>query len=91
MIARHAQSLTAAADEINRSYSLTPDTGAVSFPISAYTRAEIERVFVEIKKTWPGAEIRVAVYNSGHRVERPFLELTQDDIGGSEDCSDLSK
>jgi short-subunit dehydrogenase len=81
MIARHAKSLTEAADEINNAYSLDDDSKAVPFPISEYSRAEIERVFEEIKKTWPGGEIRVAVYNTGHRVAKPFLELTQEDIG----------
>lgn len=81
MIARHADSLTAAANDINSAYSLTPASGAAPFPISAYTRSEIERVFEEIKAFWKGAEIRVAVYNSGHRIARPFLELTQEDIG----------
>lgn len=81
MIARHVNSLIEAAEEINKAYSLDDDSKAVPFPISEYSRAEIERAFDEIKKTWPGGEIRVAVFNTGHRVAKPFLELTQEDIG----------
>ncbi|KAF9516899.1 hypothetical protein BS47DRAFT_1375801 [Hydnum rufescens UP504] len=79
LIARHAGSLTAAADEING----WPEGEAAAFPIAEYNKAEIHRVFAEIKKTWPGSEIRVAVYNTGHRVAKPFLDLTQYDIDQS--------
>jgi len=87
MIARQAKSLDEAADEINNTYSLDNDSKAVPFPISEYSRSEIERVFEEIKKTWPGGEIRVAVFNTGHRVAKPFLELTQEDIDASLDVN----
>ena len=77
LIARRADYLKEAADEING----WPNGEAAAFPISVYNKAEISRVFAEIKQTWPGSEIRVAVYNTGHRVEKPFLDLTQKDIG----------
>ena len=69
--------MKAAADEING----WPNGEAAAFPISAYNKAEISRVFAQVKQTWPSSEIRVCVYNTGHRVGKPFLELTQNDIG----------
>jgi len=76
LIARSEKSLQAAADEIN-GYE---GGDATPFPITEYNKAEISRVFREIKAKWPGAEIRVAIYNTGHRIAKPFLELTQEDI-----------
>lgn len=82
LIARDASQLKKVATEINDlNNSSTSDPIAVPFPITAYSREEIERAFAAIKTTWQGAEIRVAVYNTGHRIARPFLELTQADIG----------
>jgi len=79
LIARGEKSLQAAADEINGSEG----GDAAPFPITQYNKAEISRVFGEIKAKWPGAEIRVAIYNTGHRIAKPFLELTQKDIDES--------
>ncbi|KAF8339666.1 NAD(P)-binding protein [Cantharellus anzutake] len=77
LIARYIESLQAAVTEIN-GYE---GGEAAAFPITQYNKAEVSRVFKEIKAKWPGAEIRVAIYNTGHRVAKPFLELTQHDIG----------
>ena len=77
LIARNAKSLEEAANVIN-GYE---GGEAAAFPISQYNKAEVSRVFQEIKAKWPGAEIRIAIYNTGHRIAKPFLELTQDDIG----------
>jgi len=79
LIARNEKSLQDAADVIN-GYE---GGEAAAFPITQYNKAELSRVFQEVKAKWPGAEIRVAIYNTGHRIAKPFLELTQDDIDES--------
>lgn len=84
LIARDASQLKKVAKEINDlNNSSNSDPIAIPFPITAYSREEIERAFAAIKTAWQGAEIRVAVYNTGHRIARPFLELTQADIDAS--------
>jgi len=76
LISRREAMLQKAADEINS----WPDGDAAVFPVAAYNKSEIQAAFVRIKSKWPGAEIRVALFNTGHRVEKLFFDLTEEDI-----------
>ncbi|KAF8344172.1 uncharacterized protein EI90DRAFT_3028510 [Cantharellus anzutake] len=77
LIARCVQPLQAAVGEIN-GYE---GGEAVAFAVKQYKKAEVSRVFEEIKVKWPGAVIRDAIHNIAHRISRPFLQLTQQNTG----------
>ncbi|KAF8344187.1 uncharacterized protein EI90DRAFT_3010973 [Cantharellus anzutake] len=72
-----ARCVQAAADEINGYES----GEAVAFAVKQYNKAEVSRIFEEIKVKWPGAVIRDAINNIAHRISRPFLQLTQQITG----------
>jgi len=75
LIARNAEHLDNAAKGVNA-------TGgeAAPFPIAAYDAKSIEAAFAKIKSQWPTAQIKVAVYNTGHGVFKPFLDVTDEDV-----------
>lgn len=61
LIARRPEYLEKAAAEINA----YPNGDAGAFPVKEYNKAEVSDAFKRIKAKWPGAEIRVAIYNTG--------------------------
>ncbi|KAJ7589926.1 hypothetical protein C8J56DRAFT_936501 [Mycena floridula] len=76
LIARGAGELTKLSDEINASGGT-----AASFPIESYSAPNVAGVFTKIRSHFKGnAELRVAVYNAGHGVWKPFLEITPEDV-----------
>jgi NAD(P)-dependent dehydrogenase (short-subunit alcohol dehydrogenase family) len=77
LIARDAEALKTTADEINAS-----GTGgeAAAFPVTKYDYNTFEKAFADIKQHWPGAPLRVALWNVAHGVWKPFLDVTEDDI-----------
>jgi len=75
LIARNADNLSSAAKAINAAGG-----EAAPFPIAAYDAKSIEGVFANIKSHWPAAPLKVAVYNAGYGVWKPFLELKEEDI-----------
>ncbi|PBK91977.1 NAD(P)-binding protein [Armillaria gallica] len=75
LIARGADSLKALSDEIN-----TAGGTASSFPISSYSTTDINTAFTQIRAQYQGQPIRVALYNAGHGVWKPFLDITPEDV-----------
>jgi len=74
LIARNPQHLQNLADEINSSGG-----EAAPFPIKSYLPADINNAFSSIKTHFPG-DIRVAVWNAGDAIWKPFLEITDEEI-----------
>lgn len=74
LIARNAKELEATAENIRAAGG-----SAAAFPVVKYDYADIHEAFMAIKKHWPGEELRVAVYNTGFGIRKPFLETTEDD------------
>ncbi|KAG9076736.1 hypothetical protein FS749_011436 [Ceratobasidium sp. UAMH 11750] len=65
----------------NTAKSIIADGGeAASFPIKAYTHADVKSGFDAIKRHWPDGEIRVAVWNAVSFVRKGFLELSEEEI-----------
>ena len=56
---------------------------AATFPIGAYTYKEVQTAFAAVRAHWPDAEVRVALYNAGYGVRKPFLELTEAEVAES--------
>lgn len=75
LIARNAESLNALADEINKA-----NGDAQAFPITAYDHSTLHATFAAIRAHWPGAPIRVAVWNAGDAVWKPFLDITPEEV-----------
>ncbi|CEL56958.1 Carbonyl reductase family member 4 OS=Bos taurus GN=CBR4 PE=2 SV=1 [Rhizoctonia solani AG-1 IB] len=75
LIARNPESLTNIAKDIQ-----AQGGEAAAFPIKAYTHAQVRSGFDEIKKYWPDAEIRVAIWNAAINVHKEFLELTEEEV-----------
>jgi NAD(P)-dependent dehydrogenase (short-subunit alcohol dehydrogenase family) len=55
-------------------------TQAAAFPISAYNYKEVQTAFRAVRAHWPNSEIRVALYNAGIGVWKPFLQTTEDEV-----------
>lgn len=55
-------------------------TQAAPFPVPSYKPQDLTNVFHQIKEFWPDSELRVAVWNAGQFVWKPFLQLTDDDV-----------
>lgn len=53
---------------------------AAAFPVTGYTAKEISSAFNDIKSHWSDASIRVAVWNIGVGIWKPFLDVTEDDL-----------
>jgi len=77
LIARGAGELTKLADEINGSGGT-----AASFPIESYSASNVASAFTAIRSHFPSSShsLRVAVFNAGHGVWKPFLEITPEDV-----------
>jgi len=82
LIARNAESLSKLADEIK---STGGDAGA--FPIPSYTPASVQSAFASIKSRWPASPLRVALFNAGHFVRKPFLEISAEEVQDSVDTN----
>jgi len=76
LIARNEDHLKNLADGITSSGG-----DAHAFPIANYDFKNINAAFASIKQHWPGEELRVAVWNAAHGVRKPFLEITEEDVG----------
>ncbi|KAK0439484.1 NAD(P)-binding protein [Desarmillaria tabescens] len=75
LIARGADSLKALSDEISNAGGT-----AASFPIASYSTTDINAAFSQIHSHYQGQAIRVALYNAGHGVWKPFLDITPEDL-----------
>jgi len=75
LISRGSSGLTDLANSLN-----TSGGEAAPFPISSYSYPDISSSFSAIRTRWPDAEIRVALFNAGVPIFKPFLQTTQDDF-----------
>jgi len=77
LIARSKDSLEKLAGEIN-------DSGgnAAAFPIPSYGATDITAAFSSIRTHFPSSQfsLRAALFNAGHGVWKPFLDITPEDI-----------
>jgi len=55
-------------------------TQAAAFPISNYTYKEVQTAFRAVRTHWPTSDIRVALYNAGFGIWKPFLQITEDEV-----------
>jgi NAD(P)-dependent dehydrogenase (short-subunit alcohol dehydrogenase family) len=53
---------------------------AAAFPISDYNYKEVQTAFRAVRAHWPDADIRVALFNAGFGVWKPFLQITEDEV-----------
>jgi len=53
---------------------------AAAFPISTYSFEDVRASFGALHTHWPDANIRVALFNSGVPVFKPFLNTTPEDF-----------
>lgn len=53
---------------------------AAAFPISDYNYKEVQTAFRAARAHWPNADVRVALFNAGFAVWKPFLEITEDEV-----------
>jgi NAD(P)-dependent dehydrogenase (short-subunit alcohol dehydrogenase family) len=53
---------------------------AAAFPISNYTYKEVQTAFRTVRTHWPTSDIRVALYNAGLGVWKPFLQITEEEV-----------
>ncbi|KAJ8596034.1 NAD(P)-binding protein [Rhizopogon salebrosus TDB-379] len=58
-----------------------------TFPLKDYTPGSIKLSFASIKSLWPTSPLRVALFNAGYGVWKPFLEITEDDVRESLDTN----
>ncbi|KAG7441750.1 NAD(P)-binding protein [Guyanagaster necrorhizus] len=75
LIARGSDSLKAIYNEIN----IAGGT-AVSFLIPSYSAVDVNTIFDQIRARYDGQPIRFALYNVGHGVWKPFLDITPEDV-----------
>ena len=77
LIARGASELNKLEDEIKSSGGT-----AASFPIQSYSATDVANAFTSIRSQFPSSthSLRVAVYNAGHGVWKPFLQITPQDV-----------
>ncbi|KAJ3755246.1 hypothetical protein EV360DRAFT_86087 [Lentinula raphanica] len=77
LIARGSDSLMSLEKELQNS-----GAEATSFPVPSYEHTSIKSAFESIRAryTSPQYSIRAALYNAGHGVWKPFLDITPEDV-----------
>ncbi|KAI0263651.1 NAD-P-binding protein, partial [Gloeopeniophorella convolvens] len=65
----------------------TGDVDAAAFPVSTYNYAEVAAAFDAVRAHWPNGEIRVALFNAGFAVWKPFLEITPEEVARAADTN----
>lgn len=65
---------------------------AAPFPIQDYTPASIRAAFSNIRNRFPvsSSPLRVAVFNAGYGVWKPFLDVTEEEVRESLDVNALA-
>ena len=48
--------------------------------MQAYDSASLTSAFNAIKAQWPDSSLRVAVWNAGHGIWKPFLQITDEEV-----------
>jgi len=77
LIARSAATLNKLADEIK---STGGEAGAFAIESGSYTHSSLQTAFATIKSRWPSSPLRVALFNAGYNVRKPFLDITPEEI-----------
>ncbi|KAI0260339.1 NAD-P-binding protein [Gloeopeniophorella convolvens] len=75
LIARESDSLRKFAAELK-----TGDVDAAAFPVADYNYAEVSAAFDAARAHWPNGAIRVALFNAGFALWKPFLETTPEEV-----------
>ncbi|KAI9453677.1 NAD-P-binding protein [Russula earlei] len=65
----------------------TGDTDAAAFPISDYNYRDVQSAFRAVRTRWPAADVRVALFNAGFRIGKPFLEITEEELDRAMDTN----
>jgi NAD(P)-dependent dehydrogenase (short-subunit alcohol dehydrogenase family) len=85
LISRGPEYLNKLATELNQA-----GAEAAAFPLADYTPGSIKSAFASIKSHWPSSPLRVAVFNAGYGIWKPFLEITEDEVRESIDTNILA-
>ncbi|KAG8216050.1 hypothetical protein J3R82DRAFT_8049 [Butyriboletus roseoflavus] len=87
LISRGAEHLNKLANEINENGG-----EAAPFPIPDYTPASIRSGFSNIRTHFPASSspLRVAVFNAGQGIWKPFLDVTDEEVRESLDVNALA-
>ncbi|KAH7101093.1 NAD(P)-binding protein [Auriculariales sp. MPI-PUGE-AT-0066] len=74
--------LARTADAVNQlANKLTQDNiEAKAFPVAAYDHQTLHAAFASIRTAWPNVPIRVAVWNAGDAVWKPFLDISPEEV-----------
>ncbi|KAF9224769.1 NAD(P)-binding protein [Gyrodon lividus] len=82
LISRGPEHLNKVANEINQNGG-----EAAPFPVSDYTPNSIRSAFSSVRSRFPASTspLRVAVFNAGYGIWKPFLEITDEEIRESLD------
>ncbi|KAL0567681.1 hypothetical protein V5O48_014316 [Marasmius crinis-equi] len=77
LIARNADALKAFEDELKGS-----GLDVASFPVTSYASSDVADAFTQIRARFskPSYTIRAAIFNVVHRVFKPFLEVTPEEV-----------
>jgi NAD(P)-dependent dehydrogenase (short-subunit alcohol dehydrogenase family) len=60
---------------------------AAAFPISDYNYKEVQSAFRAVRAHWPNTDIRVALFNAGFGVWKPFLQITEEEVDRATDTN----
>ncbi|KAJ3576325.1 hypothetical protein NP233_g497 [Leucocoprinus birnbaumii] len=84
LLARQGKSLRHLEEEINASGGQ-----AAAFPLLSYSRDDISSTWMSVREMFsmPEYSIRVAVFNAGQTVFKPFLEITPEEVQNSLEVS----
>ncbi|KAH7882942.1 hypothetical protein F5I97DRAFT_1930556 [Phlebopus sp. FC_14] len=85
LISRGVEHLNKLAKELNENGG-----EATTFPISDYSPQSIRSAFASIKSTFPTSPLRVAVFNAGYGIWKPFLQITDEEVKESLDTNVLA-
>ncbi|KAH7920421.1 NAD(P)-binding protein [Leucogyrophana mollusca] len=82
LISRGPEHLSKLESEINQAGG-----EAKAFPVNDYTPSSIKSAFTSLKSQWPSSPLRVALFNAGHGVWKPFLDITEEEVRESIDTN----
>ncbi|EIW76939.1 NAD(P)-binding protein [Coniophora puteana RWD-64-598 SS2] len=77
LISRREDALNQFKDELSGGASRA---NVAAFPVDEYSGKSIQSAFASIKSTFPRSPLRVALWNAGAAVWKPFLETTSEDV-----------
>jgi len=75
LLARGNDNLTKFKNELT-----SAGANATAFPVEDYSQKSLSSAFANIKSTYPNSPLRVALWNAGSAVWKPFLEITPEEV-----------